>query len=320
MSNKYANLIVNFGGPRSLEEIYPFLRSLLTDKDVIRTRFPQPIHNWMFSRIAKKRALQIAHDYQLIGGKSPIFEDTEAVARQVSEKIQAPVLTFHRYLPQTHEASLAAIGQFDKIKVFPMFPQFSYATTGSIARLFSKQLDISRLAWIKSYCTHPAFIRSMQNVLRDFLQREQLEEKETVLLFSPHGVPQEFIHTGDIYERECRLSFEAIRQAFPQALHRLAYQSKFGRGEWIRPYTVDVCEDVLSWYQGRPNIVFVPLSFTSDHIETLFEVDYQYLPILRQKGLNAYRCPALNRLPDWIAAIGEIFQESNLFTTQQLIR
>lgn len=315
MSNR---IIVNFGGPRSLEEIAPFLRTLLNDRDVIRGRLPNFLHRWLFTRVAHKRAKKIASDYEFIGGKSPIFEDTEAIAKEVG------ALTFHRYLPATHADSLDAIQKMtgEEIRLFPMFPQFSYATTGSIARFFSQNLPsdkVLKMRWIKSYAAHPAYIRCMQNTLGEFLETKKLAQEETVLLFSAHGLPEEFIETGDIYKTECQLSFDAIRREFPKALSRLSFQSKFGPGEWIKPYTNVLCEEIDSWNEGRKNVVIVPLSFTSDHIETLYEIEALYLPVLREKGLMAFRCPALNRRLDWISAIREICQDNTLLVSNRML-
>ncbi|HSW86711.1 MAG TPA: ferrochelatase [Rhabdochlamydiaceae bacterium] len=318
------NVIVNFGGPRNLNEIEDFLKALLCDRDVIRTGFPSWLHNLLFSRIAKKRARTIVKDYELIGGSSPIFEDTEAIAHTISATRSQKVLTFHRYLPSTHEAFIQTIrnSECDRLTIFPMFPQYSYATTGSIARFFSKRFGISamnKMGWVRSYFSHPAYIQCMQKCIAEYLQEQNLNEKETILFFSPHGLPQEFISRGDRYQTECQASFQKIASFFPNALSVLAYQSKFGKGEWLRPYTNELCEQVASWGKGYRNGVFIPLSFTSDHIETLFEVEYQYLPIVRAKGFHAYRCPALNRRKDWINAIAQIMNDSTLCNTQSLI-
>ncbi len=319
------HLFVNFGGPRTLDEVEPFLITLLTDEDVIRTKLPGFIQRRLFTRLARKRSMRIREDYRKIGGKSPIFDDTEAVAREASLLTQRPMLTFHRYLPETHATFLSNLDGFagDEITIFPLFPQFSYATTGSIARFFQRFVKpeiVKKMRWIKSYAAHPAYVQSMQRCIRNFLEQQSLLEEETILLFSAHGLPQEYVDAGDIYESECRQSFHAIAQAFPKALSILAYQSKFGKGEWLRPYTDETCEAILSWHAGKKQVVFVPLSFTSDHIETLFEMEELYLPIIREQGLSAYRCPALNRRPDWIGAIAEILKEPNLCTNQMLIR
>ena len=306
-------LLVNFGGPRSLAEIPSFLTALLLDRDVIRTAWPYFVHRLFFTRIANKRAKKIEPDYQLIGGKSPIFEDTEALALLIQKESTIETIPFHRYLSATHSQFVDRVKELQPTCVLPLFPQFSYATTGSIARWFSLHLPreiVAKIQWIKSYADHPAYVASMQQAIRDFLANEHLQEDEVVLLFSSHGLPRAFIETGDPYERECMRSFQAISRGFPQAHSQLSYQSKFGRGEWLRPYTDELCHAALSWTQKRRHVVFVPLSFTSDHIETLFEIEYLYLPLIRKAGLQAYRMPALNQRPDWIQALVTIAQTS----------
>ncbi len=320
-----AYLLVNFGGPRSLDEIEPFLKELLTDRDVIRTRFPKPLHNWLFSRVAKKRALKIAHDYVAIGGKSPIFADTEAIAKGLGARLNAPVLTFHRYLPATHAASLSAIDACTAttLRALPLFPQFCFATTGSIARKFEQTLSlktVSKLRWIHSYAEHPAFIEAHVRHLENFCQVNKLREEETAFVFSAHGVPRQFIADGDPYQSECERTFERLRARFPKAICRLCYQSKFGPGEWLGPATDATCKNALSWISNRRSAVIVPLTFTTDHIETLFEIETLYLPLLRANGLSAYRCPALNLEPYWLDALAEIADTSALSTTQMLVR
>ncbi len=305
-------ILVNFGGPRHLDEIFPFLKELLCDRDVISTKLPNFIHNYLFKKIAYKRSLKIRDDYELIGGKSPIFFDTEKLAEELSKKLQTKVLTFHRYLPDTHAVSLQQIENTNlkEIRVLPLFPQFTFATTGSIARFFSRNLSaktVQKFQWIPSYPDHPLFIQSFQQKIRDFLKAKNLLEKDTLLLFSAHGLPQSFIDKGDPYKKDCERSFHSLLKAFPDALGVLCYQSKFGKGEWIKPYTNEVCENILHWNKKRPNIVFVPLSFTSDHIETLFEIEQLYLPLIQKQGLNAFRCPALNLEPYWIDTLASLF-------------
>ncbi len=309
-------LLVNFGGPRNLEEIPLFLTSLLCDRDVIRTRFPTFFHNWFFGRVARKRALKIRGDYEEIGGKSPIYFDTETIKERLEQKFGRQVLTFHRYLPNTHEEAFEKIRAAKELIVLPLFPQFCYATTGSIARMLA---PYKKLRWIKSYAAHPAFIQSYQRRIRDYLIENQLKEEETVLLFSAHGVPKAFVEKGDPYEEECKSSFEEVMKGFPKMKGRLCYQSKFGRGEWLRPYTNEASEKILDWHEGRKNVVFIPISFTSDHIETLFEIEKLYLPLIRKNGLNAYRCPALNLEPYWIDALASILKEESLYETNALI-
>ncbi|HSX12451.1 MAG TPA: ferrochelatase [Rhabdochlamydiaceae bacterium] len=324
MERKKTILLVNFGGPRSLNEVEPFLKALLTDKEVIRTPLPQFLHTLIFSSAAKKRARIVKHDYAEIGGKSPIFEDTQAIAQRLSEITGISTLTFHRYIPETHPEFIETISKIEnEIIVFPLFPQFSYATTGSIAKWCSDHLPaetVEKMHWIRSYCSHHAYVSCSQKLITEFMESHALREGESLLLFSAHGLPQRFIDTGDIYESECQLSFQEVSRAFPKAKSLLAYQSKFGKGKWLEPATVDVCEQIFSYNEERKNIIFIPLSFTSDHIETLFEVEKLYLPIIKNKGLNAYRAPALNRGEKWIHSIAQIVQEGRFSETAHLLR
>lgn len=311
MSTKTVIILANFGGPRSLDEIGPFLTELLTDKDVITIPcVPRFLEKWFFKKVALKRVKKVAADYELIGGKSPLFEDTEAIATELA-CLTTTVIPFHRYLPATHAQFLSNLmsSGADKIKVVPMYPQFSYSTTGSVARFFEKHLSdewVKKMEWVWSYANHPAYIQVMQNCIWDFLRANHLDEKETFLFFSAHGLPQKYVTRGDPYQAECQQTYEGVMQAFPHACSLLAFQSKFGPGEWLRPYTSELSRDPFRWHQGRRNIVFIPLSFTSDHLETLYEMEHIYLPHIREKGLSAYRCPALNLRTDWIRALASI--------------
>lgn len=317
-----AYLLVNFGGPRNLDEIDPFLKELLTDPDVIRTSMPRFLQNRLFQNIAKKRAKFIRKDYELIGGKSPIYFDTEKLREELEKRLRAPVLTFHRYLPATHGEFLQKIMELkvNEIDVLPLFPQFCFATTGSIARFFANHLNkniLSKIRWIHSYANHPSYISAMQRKLSEFLLQHQILEKELLLIFSAHGVPVSFIDTGDIYETECIRSFQKLKKRFPLAQSELCYQSKFGKERWLEPSTEEICVKVES---NRKWAVIVPLTFTSDHIETLFEIEMQYIPILKNRGFCAFRCPALNLESYWLDSLEEIIHTSSLSSTQMLIR
>jgi protoporphyrin/coproporphyrin ferrochelatase len=317
-------LLINFGGPRNVEEVAPFLKELLTDGDVIRTPLPNFIQKFLFKQIARRRSKKIAEDYQEIGGKSPIFEDTEWVAGALTER-GYDVLVFHRYLPATHADFLEKAHEFitEDTVVFPLFPQFSYATTGSIARWMDEHLCRRKsriLGWVKSYSEHKAFIKCFVRSINDLIQENGLAQKETLLFFSPHGLPVSYVFEGDVYKRECEKSYTRIMESFQELGSVIGYQSQFGRSEWIRPYTSELADSIKDWNKDFTNVVFIPLSFTSDHIETLFEVEQQYMKPVREAGFHAFRCPAFNRRADWVDAIEEIVKDADLTSTQMLIR
>lgn len=321
-----AYLVVNFGGPRTLEEVKPFLCELLTDQEVVRTPLPAFLHRPLFNYIAKKRSKKTAGDYLEIGGKSPIFDDTEKLAAFLRERLDGPVLTFHRYLPATHKAFIEQVNHLkvDEIRVLPLFPQFSYATTGSIAKFFEKHLakeTINHLRWIYSYSADPDFIAAHVACIKAFLEKENINPSETALLYSCHGLPRTFSCTGDPYQSQCEQTFRLVSRHFPTATNQLSYQSKFGPGEWLKPYTSDLSDHPSSWIKEKKQVVIIPLSFTSDHIETLFEIEEDYLPALRENNLKALRCPALNFEPLWLQTILKLCKEkTELLTNSMLVR
>lgn len=315
-------IIVNFGGPRNLAEVEPFLISLLTDLDVIRTPFPSWIQKPFFRSIAKKRAKRVSQEYAEIGGKSPIFEDTEWVVEELRKTLQVPVLGFHRYLESTHPLFLEQLYSFKEKEwvVFPLFPQFSYVTAGSVARWFKDHIEknfLSRMQWVSSYPTDPEYIRAFSHVIEKTIQENSL--RDATLLFSAHGLPVQYIKEGDPYQIECEASYQALSNLFPSHPNMLAYQSQFGRAKWLEPSTRYVCEHPDNFLDKERPVLFIPLSFSSDHIETLFEVE-GYRQQLIEAGFTAYRCPALGREPKWLEAIEKMIQSSSLVKNQSLIR
>jgi ferrochelatase len=273
--------------------------------------------------LAKKRAQKVRFDYAHIGGKSPIYEDTETIAQTVSARLGTPVLTFHRYLPKTHAPFIESIQRLPAdtiLRVFPLFAQFSCATTGSIATWFARHLGsqiVQRMQWIKSYPTHLGYLAAFESIIRE--QLRGLNPQQTLLLFSAHGLPHVFIETGDCYVEECQRTFHALAARFEGYAASLCYQSQLGKKEWTRPYTTDVCRQ-LAATRKYATVVMIPLSFTSDHIETLFEIEELYLPILRAAGITALRCPALNQHPAWLEAIIEMLHSTEGLPTQALLR
>lgn len=312
-------ILADFGGPRSIGEIESFLMELLTDQDVVRTNLWPFVHRFLFRRVARKRAKKIAHDYEKIGGKSPIFENTESLREILENELKTKVLAFHRYIPETHSSFFNTLHQYSdhEIHVVSMFPQFTYATTGSCARFFAKHLApkiLQKLRWVKSYPSHPQFIACWVESIRSLMR------EKTFLLFSFHGVPLKFIDSGDLYLDECVASYNAVMEYFPNVPSIIAFQSQFGPDVWLKPSTQEVCEKIEKYIPNDHHVLVVPLSFTSDHVETLFEIEETYLPILHANNYSSERVPALNLNPQWIETLKSLIESSERTNNQMLIR
>jgi len=315
-------VLVSFGGPRSLQEIEPFLTALLCDKDVVLTPFPQKIHNLLFKRIAKKRAQKVAADYIQIGGKSPIFDSMARLQEYLKNAFGKPVFIFHRYLEQTHPQFMADLETFKgkRLLVFPLFPQFSYATSGSAARFFDEHLSaraIQKLCWIPSYAADSYFIQAYQKAIQQSMKQHHLSEDEICCLHSCHGIPVSLALYNDPYPTHCQMSFEGLKSHFPEAQHELCFQSQFGKAEWLKPSTLSYVQHPEKWLK-RKAVLFVPLSFTSDHIETLFEIQNEYVEPLREKGFQAFRVPAIEQDFSWVKNI--LKDAQNYVSNSMLIR
>ncbi len=322
---KQAFILANFGGPRSIEEIKPFLISLLTDRDVIRTNLPNFFHRLLFTYVAKKRVKTVLNEYVQMGGKSPIFDETENLAKILAKDLPGPLFVFHRYIEKTHAEFINNISTLDvdEIRILPLFPQFTYATTGSIARFFQENLPwpiVTKLRWIRSYPDHPAFITPSIDQIKKTLQLKGLNAEETFFLFSAHGIPVQYVAAGDLYLDECRASVQAVMKEFPYTSSLLAFQSQFGKEEWLRPYTRDLVVDTAPWIKGKKALLFIPVSFTSDHIETLQEIGHGYLPQVTRQGIEAHLVPSVGSNPQWVEGCKDLFLSNSLTNNQMLIR
>lgn len=322
---KIAYVLAHFGEPRNICEIRPFLESLLTNSDLIQTRYPKIYNQWLCKRLARKRAKKMRKNYIKIGGKSPIFFDTESIAHTLERKIDAPVLTFHRFLPDTYKDFIQQIHEIDadEIRIFPLFAQFSYAMSGNIARFFSEHFHESilrKIRWIKSYPGNSFFLHAMQKKIIDIMEESSLLADETIFFFFAQGIPKQHIEKGDIYETECQISFTEIMKNFPYVLGKLGYQSNLSPKGCLKPHIMDLCHKIDEWSQGRKNLLLIPLSTTCDNIETVFEITYECTPLLKAQGYRVFQCPSLNQDNTWIDAIASIIEETNLLANQMLIR
>lgn len=294
-------LLANFGGPRALWEVEPFLVALLTDPLVTGSFLNASVHRSLFTWIARKRTALLQRQYATIGGCSPIYEDTEKLAQQLSEYLQARVITFHRYLPNTHVRTITALTKTQgKIIGLPLFPHFTYSVTGSIQKFFQTHIT-KPIHWIAHFGSHPAFISSLVSHILCFLKEQEIPRDDCYLVFSAHSLPKKYIKKGDPYESQCQASYRTLCREL-QIDSTLSYQSKFGYGRWLTPSTKQVVNNLCS---TKSHVVIVPFSFVSDHIETLYEIDRLYLPPLRLR-YQAKRLPTLAASPQWPYALASI--------------
>jgi ferrochelatase len=323
---KTAILLLNLGGPDCLENVGPFLYNLFSDPEIIRLPlsmiFQKPLAKW----IAISRGNEARHNYAMMGGASPIlgFTRDQAAALQASLSEQwghpaPPVYIamryWHPFTEQTVDEMLC--DGIERIIVLPMYPHFSYTTTGSslnaLRDALTKRNANPELLVIPPYFQHPAYLQAMADTVSDGLKNHcwSCPVNEVQVLFSAHSLPLGHVkRRNDPYPEQIFTCAETImKQFFPNNPWDLCYQSRVGNTRWLGPAT----EGVLGYFAGKnvDNILLVPISFVSDHVETLVEIDRQYLPFAESLKIpHCHRAPALNTRPLFIEALAQLVNEA----------
>lgn len=315
-------LLLNLGGPDQIEDVRPFLFNLFSDPEIIRLpiKVLQKPLAWLISTLRAKKSQD---NYLQIGGGSPLRKITEAQAEALEHRLteigkQVQVYIGMRYWHPFTEEAIARIKQ-DNIRqlvILPLYPQFSISTSGSSFRVIEEMwredptLRQIEYTLIPSWYDNPGYLQSMADLIAQELD-QCTNPDQAQIFFSAHGVPQSYVEeAGDPYQRE----IEECTRLIIKTLNRpnqytLAYQSRVGPVEWLKPYTEDALEELGA--QGVKEIVVVPISFVSEHIETLQEIDIEYREIAEEAGIaHFHRVPALNTHPIFIDSLAQMVAKS----------
>ncbi|MFN6539987.1 MAG: ferrochelatase [Nostoc sp. EkiNYC01] len=311
-------LLLNLGGPDKLEDVGPFLYNLFSDPEIIRLpfRWLQKPLAWF---IATRRTRTSQENYKQIGGGSPLRRITEAQGEALKEQLgylgqPADIYVGMRYWHPYTEEAIAQLTQdnVEHLVILPLYPQFSISTSGSSFRLLEKlwQEDpkLQRIDYtvIPSWYKQPGYLQAMAELIAQEL--EQFPNPNDVhIFFSAHGVPKSYVEeAGDPYQQEIEECTVLIMQTLNRPNgHTLAYQSRVGPVEWLQPYTEDALKELGA--QGVKDLLVVPISFVSEHIETLQEIDIEYREVAEESGIHNFRrVPAPNTHPVFINALAEL--------------
>ncbi|MGW0804774.1 ferrochelatase [Nonomuraea sp. NPDC002799] len=305
-------VLLNMGGPWTLDDVRPFLRRLFADLDML------PAKPVLSPLLIRARLARVRRQYDLIGGGSPLRSWTERQAAAMIGELDAisPGTAPHRaylafrYAEPGADAALAAM-RADGVRravAFPQYPHYSVTTTGSsLADLWravgrAGLEDAFEWSVIDRWPTHPAYVAALAETVRAGLAGFE----DAHVVFSAHSLPVRVVSCGDPYPMEIRATVRAVMAelGIPNP-HLLAYQSKVGPLPWLRPSTVDAVEQLAE--SGVRRVLIVPVSFTSDHIETLSEIDIELVETARQAGIaELRRAPALNDRPSFTHALAQV--------------
>ena len=312
-----AVVLLNFGGPRNLQEIPDFLFEIFRDPHTIQLPIPLWLQNLLARLVANRRSPLVLQQYEAIGGKSPIVASTEQQRLHLRAALEewnstTSVYAVHRYIPGNATRVVQQILQdrVDDIFLIPLYPHYSRTTTGSSIEQFCDELKKKGFSGgiraLRSYGQHPDYISGLSQQLQKALTTYKLDPFSTRILCSAHGIPQSYVERGDPYLMELIASVEALRKNFDQWHFELCFQSRVGPAKWLQPYTDEKIKEIG---QGEVRaMLFIPLSFVNDQLETLYEVDRIYFDQVRSFGITPYRLPALETHPRLI----QLFREQTL--------
>jgi ferrochelatase len=314
---KVGVVLFQLGGPDSLESIEPFLYNLFCDPDIIDFPFARIARQPLAKLIAVSRAKHVAHHYAEIGGKSPILEFTRrqavALEKRLRQDHDARVVVAMRYWRPFTDEAIAELARHapDEIVLLPLYPQFSKTTTGSSVNEWNRRFHPN--GWsptvhvITEFYRDPAYIDSVvsavQNSLGQFANPSDVD-----MVFSAHSVPMSAIEKGDPYQRQIEETVDLVwaRGGWPSRRH-VCYQSKVGASKWLRPSMHETIKKLAA--DGSKNVLVVPISFVSDHVETLHEIDIEHRAQARGLGITNYRMvPGLNDSPEFIEALAGLVE------------
>ena len=322
-------ILLNLGGPDSLQAVRPFLYNLFSDRQIIQLgpSFMQTPLAWLISKVRSKKTEQY---YKLIGGKSPILDITKAQAKALEDCLNAELgtqnseLSFKVFIAMRYwrpfiEDVIPDIYNdgIRNVIALSLYPQYSVTTSGSsISKLKEIAVDGKmKIIYISSWHNHPLYIDALVDVIKKGIEsfavntkrKTQNAEHEVHVLFSAHSLPQKIIDEGDPYAEQTVETILEITKKIPIKWH-LSYQSKSGPVKWLEPSTEETIKELAA--EGVKYLLVVPISFVSDHIETLYEIDILYKTFAEKLGMQLKRTESLNTHPLFIEALKDMVMQN----------
>lgn len=324
LNKKTAVILFNLGGPDSPSAVKPFLFNLFNDRAIIS--LPQPFRFFLAKFISGRREKKAQKIYAQIGGKSPILDFTQQQAYALEKELSfvGNFKTFiaMRYWNPRMKEVIKDVKNFnpDQIILLPLYPQFSSATSESsiieFKQKFASEFNSSaKKIIVKTICcypTEPDLIKSHSLLIKQTILKYYSDFSDFRFLFSAHGLPQKLIDSGDPYVFQVKKTTDEIIKNLAEILAKnpdeidakICYQSKVGRLQWTSP---SLDQEIKRAALDKKIPVIIPVSFVSDHSETLVELDLDYKEMAESLGIKKYlRVPALNADGNFIKSLANI--------------
>ncbi len=328
---KVTIILANLGTPDepTVPAVRQFLKQFLSDQRVIE--IPKPIWQIILNLfVLPFRPKRVAHAYEMVWNQdSPmreiLMQQVEAVQKSLIQQYPEfelniiPAMTYGNPGIASVLEKLSLNPQ-DHVILFPLFPQYSATSTAPLfdafAKWIPKQRNLPGISFIRDYYQHPLYIQSLAQSVREYQAEHGKAEK---LLMSFHGIPQPYADKGDPYADRCRLTAKLVAEALGLSENEwaISFQSRFGKQEWVKPYTDVLLED---WgKQGVKSVQIMSPAFSADCLETLEELAIQNEEVFKDAGGESYAyIPALNSRDDHLELLNHLLQ-ANLDALKQTL-
>jgi protoporphyrin/coproporphyrin ferrochelatase len=315
MSEKpIAIVLLNMGGPDNLKAVRPFLYNLFSDRDLIQLPLGRVLQKPFAWALSFFRSRKVREHYQDIGGRSPLLDWTRRQAEGIAGCLgpeYRPYVVMRYWQPRAEEVlrQMAADGIHQAV-VLPMYPHYTGATTGSSLKDFRRTAKRVcpglQYSVIEQWYDWPGYLDALAGRINAGLEYfHELVRDEVQILFSAHALPQKFIDRGDPYLEQVMATVNGVMERLPGYSWEIGFQSRSGPVQWMEPGTEEVIDRMAA--EGCENLLIVPVSFVSDHIETLYEVDVEYVQHAIDKGIRTvFRSPSLNDHKDFLAGMATL--------------
>ncbi len=318
--SKRGVLLLNFGGPGFLREVRPFLYRLFCDPYVL-SGIPAPFRQVMAAVIAAARAPESSRCYAAIGGGSPQLHWTKVQAEGLERLLNAGRAAGDEFKVSVGMRSWepdirSGLGELrswgaEELTLLPLYPQYSFTTTRSSLEEARRQLG--RMGWkpalseVAGWPDDPGYITLSRSLLEDTLRQAASAGAEPHVIFSAHSLPLKTVERGDPYRGEVERTVAALSRGL-SVPWSLAFQSRAGSMRWLEPYLEDELPRLAA--AGARDLVVCPVSFVSDHIETLWELDMLYAGKAAELGFRSYRrVPVFNGDERFFSVLKEVMND-----------
>jgi ferrochelatase len=303
-NDRAAVLLLAYGGPDSLEDIPAYLSDI---------RGGRPTPQFLVDEISER--------YRLIGGRSPLLEITNRVARRLEQRINLPVYVGMRHWqPRIEEVvSRIASSDLERLVAICMAPHYSDLSIGRYRQKLDAALSAAgrdiQVDFIESWGAQPDYLAGLAANISSTLQRWPEEgHQQVTVVFTAHSLPESILERGDPYDDQLRQTAMLLAKALdlPASGWTFSYQSAAKTGvPWLGPQIEDLVVELAG--EGRRDLLVAPIGFIADHVEVLYDLDIGLQEIARRHGVRLERTPMLNDSDPLIEALADLAQSTLAF-------